>query len=84
MGKQHISALGPEHTRISFRVSAELARKMRQDGWQVTQKMLYGSTAHKLARRIAPKNDPDAPLRLEVRICRLAGFLPMGDGTTVM
>lgn len=77
MGRlKSISSLGSEHTKISMRVAAELARKMRAAGYPVTVKMLHKSTPHVVARKVAPKNDPDAPGRIEVEICRMAGFLP--------
>jgi hypothetical protein len=71
-----VSALGPEHTIISFRLAAETAKKMRAQGWPVTGRMLARSTPYKVARKIAPRTDPDAPGRIAVQIARLAGFLP--------
>lgn len=76
MGHKSISPLGAAHTIISFRMAADLARKMRKEGWAVNQKLLWKSTPYKIARKIAAKNDPDSPGRIEVQICILAGLIP--------
>lgn len=77
MGRNRtISNLGVEHTNLSFRVAAELARKMRAAGFPVTQKLLWHSTPLKVAHKFAPKSDPDAAVRITDQICRLAGLSP--------
>lgn len=73
--KRSISTLGPQHTILSYRAAAELARAMRAEGWPLPAKLLQRSTPHRIARKLAPR-DPEAQARLEARICKLAGLVP--------
>lgn len=80
MGRiQTISVLGAVHTKISYRVAAMLAKKMREKGYKVTAQFCKGSTPMRLAKKIVPKDDPDGQEHLALDIARWAEFIPEGE-----
>lgn len=79
MGRiQTISVLGLAHTKISYRVAAMLAKKMRAKGYKVTAKFCKGSTPMRLAKKIMP-GFPDAQEKLAGEIARMCEFIPEGE-----
>lgn len=74
-----ISGLGAVHTKISYRVAAMLAKKMREKGYKVTAQFCKGSTPMRIARKIVPKDDTRGQERLALDIARWAEFIPEGE-----
>ena len=80
MGRiQTISVLGAVHTKISYRVAAMLAKKMRAKGYKVSAQFCKGSTPMRMAKKIVPKGDPDGQERLATDIARMCEFIPEGE-----
>ncbi|MBP6786661.1 MAG: hypothetical protein KA170_03660 [Candidatus Promineofilum sp.] len=80
MGRiQTISSLGAVHTKISYRVAAMLAKKMRAKGFKVTARFCKGSTPSRIAGKIVPKGDLDAQALLATEIARMCEFIPEGE-----
>lgn len=80
MGRiQTISVLGAVHTKVSYRVAAMLAKKMRAKGYKVTAQFCKGSTPSRIARKFLAKGDSDAQERLATEIARWAEFIPEGE-----
>lgn len=70
-----ISGLGPAHTKISYRVAAMLAKKMRARGYKVTAQFCKGSTPMRMAKKIM-RGFPDAQENLAAEIARMCEFIP--------